>query len=1454
MTAASHEAGQVYVFHTSCAQRSLWFLDQLAPGSSLYNLHIGTRLRTTIDVSALERSINEIVRRHESLRTAFKVIDGEPMQVVAPRLQLRLPVTDLRHLPEAEREEEALRIANDQAQTQFDISKWPLLRASLLVLADEDNIFLLTMHHIVCDFWSLELFQEELSIFYEAFCSGRLSPLPELPIQYGDFAEWERKWLSGPASQSHMDYWKQQLTDIPVLRLPTDWPRPPVSSFAGAARDFEVPDSIHSSLVALARQERVTLFMVTLAAFQTLLHRYTGQDDVVVGTPVANRNQAGVQGLIGFFVNSLVLSTDLSGDPRFRDLLARVRKVALDAYAHQEVPFEKLVSELRPERGPGYNPLFQVHFQLFSDGGHQNRPRPLAGEPLLAEVSTAKFDLALDLWEYPDALWGHLEYSTDLFSEETSARLERHFIRLLESIAADPDQRLSELQLLDEDERHEILVEWNDTEIEYPGEKCLQQLFEAQVRQSPNTVALTFRQEHLTYGELNDRANQLAHHLRSLGTKSETIVAICAERSLEMIIGVLGILKAGAAYLPLNPSDPRERIRSILEDARPQILLVQHHLLETIPVVAPTSVCLDTAQGQFAHCDNKNPGVELSPRNLAYVIYTSGSSGKPKGVQIEHQAVCNHLLWMQSAFPLEASDRILHKYPFNFDASVCEIFSPLLAGARLILSEPSAHWDSARFVQLLDEHQVTVLDLVPSMLEVLLAEPSFPDCRSLRRVISGGEMLRPELRDRFFRQMQAELHNIYGPTEATIGASSWTCLPEHAHDIVPIGWPAGNMRVYILDSQLSPVPVGVRGELYIAGAGLARGYLNRADLTSERFIADPFSGQAGARMYKTGDVARYMPDGAIEYVCRVDDQVKLRGHRVEPGEIETVLSQHECVQACSVVAVEHQHHHKRLVAYVSPAPDPPELWPSLGEYDVYDDLLYYAMTHDECRNRSYRAAIDRVVKGKVVLDLGTGADALLARFCVQAGAARVYALEAGEDAFRHAKTLVERLDLTERITVVRGHSTEVELPEPVDVCVSEILGTIGSSEGAVPVLNDARRFLKNHGTMIPHRCVTKIAPVSLPEHLTGALRLTQLPSVYTRRVFDRVGHPFDLRLCIKNFPRENLLSQSQVFEALDFSGLVPPEDSCRVRFTIDTSSRLDGFLLWLNLYPAEGDEPLDSLNQRLSWLPVFFPVFHPGLEVSPGDVIEAECARAVAEDGRMPDYLLEGVIAKGDGSRISFSYRSAWRTPAFRACSFYDSLFTNMDGQLLGAGDETEFRGNDDGHSPGSDRWKEPAVGLTPKLRRFLQERLPEYMIPSSFVLVDQLPRLSSGKLDRSALIIRDQLARRPEGAYVAPVNEIEQVIADAWRDVLAVGQVGVHDNFFDLGGDSLLITQVLSRLKPALDREISVVDLFRYPTVSALAQHLRDRGEAQAATLKAAQDRARKQRNAVGRSWRQPR
>ena len=921
---------EAYVFPTSFAQERLWFLDQLVPNSAFYNINTSLRLSFAVNREALERSINEIVRRHETLRTTFKVVDGQPVQVVAPALQPGLPVVDLRGLKETERESEAVRLATEESQGPFNLATGPLLRTTLLCLGEEDYVFLLTMHHIIADGWSMVVLFQELSDIYQAFSDGRPSPLPELPIQYADFAVWQKEWLRGEVIDEQLAYWKRQLQELPLLQLPTDWPRPAVQSFAGTVCSFWLPEPLYLALVELSQKETVTLFMTLLAAFQTLLYRYSGQDDIAVGTPVANRNRAEVEGLIGFFVNTLVLRTNLSGNPSFRELLGRVREVALDAYAHQDLPFEKLVHELQPERDMGRNPLFQVNFQLFSDMGNVEDAGPLDGENLEIEKGTANFDLALDLWEYPDGLWGTVEYSTDLFNEETIGRMVEHFRILLEGIVMDPDQHLFELPLLANLERHQLLVDWNNTETRYPRDKCLHQLFEAQVERTPDAVALVFRQRHLTYRQLDQRSNQLAHYLQSLGVRPEVRVAICVERSLEMIIGLLGILKAGGAYLPVNPAYPSDRLAFMLQDAQAPLLLTQERLVGSIPAGSMQRVCLDTEPEVIARFSDENPVSEAKSDNLAYVIYTSGSTGKPKGVMVSHQAVCNHLLWMQTAFPLNEADRIPQKYPFNFDASICEIFCPLLAGSRLIITEPAELWDIARFIEVLSEEQVTVLDLVPSMLHALLQDERFRACRSLRRLICGGESLSSEIRDRSLTQLHAELNNIYGPTEATIGSTSWTCRRDVSDQCVPIGRPIANTQVYLLDPYLQPVPIGVPGELYIGGDGLARGYLNRPDLTAERFVPNPFSGTTGSRLYKTGDLARYLLDGNVACLGRVDQQVKLRGYRIELDEIESALAQHPSVQACVVLAREDISEQTKLVAYVVPVVDKSELWSSLA--------------------------------------------------------------------------------------------------------------------------------------------------------------------------------------------------------------------------------------------------------------------------------------------------------------------------------------------------------------------------------------------------------------------------------------------------------------------------------------------------------------------------------------------
>jgi amino acid adenylation domain-containing protein len=1235
----------------SYAQERLWFLDQVAPGSPFYNVDCALRLKLPVDAAIMQRALAEIVRRHEALRTIFPEVDGRPTQVTLATLPTPLTVVDLRQLPEAEREAEALRLIAEESRTGFDLSRGPVLRAKLLQLAEDDWVFALAMHHIACDGWSMYVFARELRTLCTAYLLEQPSPLPESPIQYADYAVWQRQWLQGSVLDQQLSYWKRQLDRLPGLHLPTDRPRPALPTFQGAYELVTYPPRLLRAVKELSHREDATLFMTLLAAFKVLLYRYTGQHDIVVGSPVANRNRPEVEGLIGFFVNMLVLRTDLSGNPTFRELLGRVRQVALDAYAHQDLPFEKLVEELQPERDMSLNPLFQVTFQWFASPATD--VPDLTRNMVRVQRGSAAIDLGIDTREAPEGLIVKVEYSTELFESSTVQRLIGHLQTLLEGIVANPDQRIADLAMLSAAEYKQLLIDWNETAADYPRDACIHTLFEEQVRRTPDAVALICGDRSLTFRQLDQQANRLAQHLQSIGVGPDRLVALCLERSSDAVVALLGILKAGGAYVPLDPEYPQARLAYLLKDSRATVLVTAQRWLDHLPSYAACVVLIDQVN------ENLPEGIVESgvrSTDLAYVIYTSGSTGAPKGVAVEHRAVCNNLLWMQRQFPLTPSDRVPLKYSISFDVSVWEVFAPLIAGARLVVAPPGAHRDAALFVRFLRQHEITVLDLVPSFLRALLEEPQFPSCASLRRVTCGGEPLAPDLRTRFYEQFDIELNNMYGPTEATITATWWTCGPADPAHTVPIGCPIANTQTYVLDAHGNPVPIGVPGELYIGGDCLARGYIDRPELTRQTFVPNPFASQPGARLYKTGDLVRYLPEGMLEYLGRVDEQVKVRGYRIEPGEIEAVLAQHESVRACAVVARASDPGDARLVAYVVPAASRPELWPSAGEYFVYDDLLYNAMTSEEAPHRAYRAAITALVKGKTVVDIGTGADAILARICLEAGAERVYAIEMLDEACERVRTLIDRLGLSDRIVLLHGDSRHVELPEQVDVCVSELVGTIGSSEGVIPILHDAQRFLKPGGAMIPHRSVTRIAAVSLPEELHRRPRFTELSSHYVEEIFRKVGHPFDVRVCIKDFPPSQLISDAQVFEDLSFPGAPQPTLESRIVLTIQRDARLDGFLLWLNLYPAPG-VLIDVLNEPHHWLPVYFPAFHPGVDVRQGDVIHAVGSVLLPAGRSTPDYHLTGTVFRSGQPPVPFCVESYHSQPVFKATPFYQQLF-----------------------------------------------------------------------------------------------------------------------------------------------------------------------------------------------------
>ncbi|MCK5522105.1 MAG: amino acid adenylation domain-containing protein [Thiomargarita sp.] len=907
-------------FPLSFAQQRLWFLYQLEEKNAVYNLPVAHRIEGPLHYHALEQSLQEIVRRHETLRTTFPTVNGEPIQVVQLISELYpqvlLPIVDLRNLPPEKQKTEVQRLSNEEAQHLFDLVQGPLFRAKLLKLGADTYVFLFNLHHIISDGWSIQIFIRELWNIYEAFLQGKPSPLSPLPIQYVDFSSWQRQWLGGKVLEQQLTYWKQQLADAPtLLELPIDRIRPPLQRFMGKKLSLSISHQLTAQLKKLSQQTGTTLFMILYSAFAILLFRYSRQNDIIIGSPISNRTQKQVESLIGFFVNNLVLRLNLSGNPSFKQIMQQARKVALEAYAHQDIPFERLVDELQPERNLSYSPLFQVAFVLLNVPKSTHDLSDLTINRFKVETGTSMFDLTLTMLEKNSKLEGTFEYSTDLFDTPTINRMAGHFKTLLEGIIANPEQLISNLPLLTDAEQRQLLVEWNNTQTEYPQDQCIHQLFEAQVEKTPDAIALVFEDQQLTYRQLNNKANQLAHYLKTLGVEPEVLVGLCVERSIEMLVGLLGILKAGGAYVPLDPAYPIERLAFMLADSQVRMLLTQQDLVASLPSQAQV-VCLDKDWERISQESEANIINTTSPDNLAYVIYTSGSTGKPKGVQIQHRSLTNFLLSLRKTPGLSEQDTLLAITTISFDIAALELYLPLIVGAKIVLVTREVAADGLQLLEKLNQAGITVMQATPATWRLLLSA-GWKNSLHLK-IFIGGEALPQELAHQLLNKGQT-IWNLYGPTETTIWSSVFQVGVQEAVQtkggLESIGRPIANTQIYLLDQYLQPVPIGVSGELHIGGAGLARGYLNRPELTAEKFIQNPFS-DSDARLYKTGDLARYLPDGNIEYLNRIDNQVKLRGFRIELGEIEAVLLQHPEVHEAVVIIREDQPGDKRLVAYL----------------------------------------------------------------------------------------------------------------------------------------------------------------------------------------------------------------------------------------------------------------------------------------------------------------------------------------------------------------------------------------------------------------------------------------------------------------------------------------------------------------------------------------------------------
>ncbi|ACB75251.1 non-ribosomal peptide synthetase [Opitutus terrae] len=1470
----------------SFAQERLWFLNQLEPGNPFYNMPAALRLQGRFDVPAAAGVLQELTRRHESLRTTFAAVEGQPVQVIAASAQVPLPVIDLAALPAAERADAARRWTAEEARRPFDLARGPLLRAALLRLADDEHILLLTMHHIVSDGWSMGVLTRELGELYAAATEGRASPLPELSIQYVDFAVWQRGWLRGAVLATQLDYWKQQLAGAPpVLKLPTDRPRPAVQSFRGGSHAFRLDGEITAQLQALSRRAGTTLFMTLEAAFAVLLSRYSDQPDIVVGTPIANRHRAEIEPLIGFFVNTLVLRNDLTGEPSFLELLGRVRRAALDAYAHQDLPFERLVDELQPERDLSRNPIFQVMFALHNTP-HRERVLPgLTITDLAAERISAQFDLVLDVWETSDGLKAVLEYATDLFDPGTIERMAGHWRTLLAAAVAAPETSVAQLPLLTAAERSQLLDAFNAAQIDYPDDRTIQQLFAAQVAATPERVAVVHRERRLTYAELDALANRIAVRLRCAGVQRGDFVAILDERGVEFLAAMLAILKAGAAFIPIDPGYPEERVRHMVHDSAVPVLITrrsvwQRHGAERLrPASLREVLLLDEVDNACAESSGATAApVAGAPGDAAYMLYTSGSTGAPKGAIVRHNGAINHIFGQFRELEFTPGTAFLQSAPSSSDISVWQFLAPLLIGGRTVIADFETVCDAAQLFRLVRDEGITLIELVPVVLKEFLDHAAtLPAPRralpALAYAMVTGEAVSVALVNQWFQLYPAiRLANAYGPTEAAddiCQAMLSGPLPVDA-PTVPIGRPLPNLTLYVLDRHRQLVPVGVPGEIAVSGVGVGAGYWRNEEKTRAAFVTNPYddAGRRGAVIYRTGDLGRWRPDGTLEMLGRFDQQVKLRGFRIELGEIESMLARHPAVGEAVVLIREDQPGEKRLAAYATLnasaeelqakasglAAEQVQLWQDLHEDSYAEtraladeptanvigwDSNYTGQPLSDAEMREYIThTVERVraLRPRRVLEIGCGTGLLLAPLAphvehyLAADLSRVAITRlqqqlAGRPEFAHVELRAQRADDFSAIA-----------PASVDVVMlCSVVQYFPGVDYLLKVIEGALRVLRPGGAIF----FGDVRVRALLPAFHASVQLFKAPDTLTaaglrRRVRAALQREQEMALAPEFFVAlRHRYPQISRLEVRPKRGRIQNE---MTRFRCDVTVHVGGSgeptpqFAWEN-WPrqpiscedlrrrlATGEEAVALRNvanprvQRerytLSWLDTAraderVADFRAALAAAPAAGIDPDELSALGEE---LGYAVDTALAMdGDDGR-------------------YDVVFRKLDpdGRPLPALDLTPV---DRAVKPWASYANNPlheklARGLVPQLRTFLRERLPSYMVPADFVVLDALPQLPNGKVDRRALPA-PETAELAEADHVAPRNATEAQLAAIWGAVLGLGRVSVTANFFELGGHSLKATQVVSRICREFGCEVALRELFNQPTIAEFAATL---------------------------------
>lgn len=1462
----------------SYAQQRLWFLNQLEPDNPFYNESVAVRLSGPLNVALLEKSINILVARHEGLRTIFPVEDGSPIQKIAASRQCDLPIIDLAHLPTAAAQQAKIQqLAIGYARQAFDLAQGPLFHPILFQMGHNEHVFLILMHHIIADGWSIGIFVRELSMIYEGLHAGITYPLPNLPIQYADFAYWQRQQLQDAVLSQQMDYWKQQLANVPMLTLPTDKPRPSIQTFNGAKQLFILPPELSQSLRQLCQKEGVTPFMLLLAAFNVLLYRYTNQTDIAIGSPIANRNRHELENVIGFFVNTVVLRTMFSNTVHFRQLLKQVQEIVLHAYENQDLPFDKLVEALQPKRTTNQNPLFQVMFLFHDVLQTQSGPSGLTVSHMEFDHRIAKFDLTLFMRDEGSCLTGLIEYSADLFHEDTIARLGDHFQHLLASIVANPDLSIARFPLLDVTERQQIVTTWNATQTAFDEAHCIHHLFEAQVTKTPEAAALVFEDQSLTYRELNERANQIAHYLLELGVQMETPVGIYVERSLEMVAGILGIMKAGCAYVPLDVSYPSERLTSILAQSGAAILLTQESLRESIPAVyLGQTLYLDSNWTLIANGECDNPVVPVTPQHLAYIIFTSGSTGVPKGVSVAHLNLLNYLHSIQQRLGNSVGDQFATVSTLSADLGNTVIFPSLCSGGCLHIIAEDRIIDAEALAAYCRQHPIDYLKIVPSHLTALLATPDSASILPHKRLVLGGEASSWELVERIHAlRPDCQILNHYGPTETTIGVLTYPVTETRPFTVtVPIGRPIDNVQIYLLDQHLHPVPIGVPGELYVGGRSVSRGYYQQPRLTAERFVPDPFAtssenGLAGGRLYRTGDLARYLSDGVIEFLGRVDRQIKIRGFRIELGEIEAVINQHQAVHDNAVIIREDTPDDRRLVAYVIPNPEHlQETAVSPSQDLVTEQVSQWQMVFEETYteattqgtgitnltgwNSSYENApinetemmewLDTTIQEILtlhpqdVLEIGCGAGLLLFRIAPHCHT--YVGTDFSQEAIQYLEQTLAQLDPPlPQVSVQQQPAHDfvgLEAHHFDVIIINSVVQYFPSADYLQTVLENALHVLK------PGGCI----------YIGDVRNLSLLPAFYASVEVHKAPASLSKAQLQQRINRQ-IQNEEELVIAPHFFRSLPQKFPQISQVTITPKqgqalNELTKFRYQVFIFTGT-HQPTLQVNQWLNWshdqmqiahIQRLLSETHPqtlGILNVTNARLEAERSiltwLAKAEPGQTVSdlrSLLQRSTANGGGSPATFQeigqalgYDVTIRWDRDNSDGTFDVVF----GRFTEPPHQISLFPN--GHSgvPESNHYtNNPLYGifvrrLRPQLHDYIRERLPEHMVPAALIMIESFPLTPNGKLNHHALPMPEYQASTLSTTFIAPRTPIEEILAGVWAQVLGFERVGIHDNFFELGGHSLLATQLISRVRNAFQVNVPLRQLFERPTVAALAQ-----------------------------------